>query len=160
MLDKTTFFNFVSSLLIIDKAGNAVQDIKSASASPKSMFDKVSYKFPIPATGEPFKIKGLKEVIELWKEKDLYKSTRFAASTIKDTEQRLMNWIDLKAYKPSTNKVIADNYQDLKIGFKRMIEITKSDLVAWHAAITNAGSYQANRAMDDMWKFFSYFRNI
>ena len=32
------------ALSIIDKAGNAVQDIKSASASPKSMFDKVSYK--------------------------------------------------------------------------------------------------------------------
>tara|TARA_R100001480_G_scaffold484_2_gene1291 strand:- start:4760 stop:5653 length:894 start_codon:yes stop_codon:yes gene_type:complete len=67
-----------------------------------------------------------------------------------------MNWIDLKAYKPSTNKVIADNYQDLKIGFKRMIEITKSDLVAWHAAITKAGSYQANRAMDDMSVIFNF----
>ena len=61
-----------------------------------------------------------------------------------------MNWIDLKAYKPSTNKIIAANYNDLKIGSKRMIEITKSDLTAWHAAITKAGSYQANRCMDDM----------
>ena len=67
-----------------------------------------------------------------------------------------MNWIDLKAYKPSTNKVIADNYSDLKIGFKRMVEITKSDLTAWHAAISKAGSYQANRCMDDMSIIFNW----
>ena len=131
----------------IDSARSLVDDFKHAiklGQDPKSVLE------------ERRKAKTLKEVIELWKEKDLYKSTRFAASTIKDTEQRLMNWIDLKAYKPSTNKVIADNYQDLKIGFKRMIEITKSDLVAWHAAITKAGSYQANRAMDDMSVIFNF----
>ena len=32
------------ALSIIDKAGSAVQDMKSASASPRSIFDKVSYK--------------------------------------------------------------------------------------------------------------------
>ena len=36
-----------------------------------------------------------------------------------------------------------------------MIEITKSDLVAC-AAITKAGSYQANRAMDDMSVIFNF----
>ena len=37
-----------------------------------------------------------------------------------------------------------------------MIEITKSDLTAWHAAITKAGSYQANRCMDDMSIIFNW----
>ena len=102
------------------------------------------------------KAKTLLEVVEQWKEKDLYKSTRFAASTIKDTEQRLRNWIHLKAYKASTNKVIAANYSDLKIGFKKMVDITKSDLSAWHAAISKAGTYQANRTLDDMSIIFNW----
>ena len=131
----------------VDSARSLVDDLKHAiklGQDPRSVLE------------ERRKAKTLSEVIDLWKEKDLYKSTRFAASTIKDTEQRLMNWIDLKAYKPSTNKIIAANYNDLKIGSKRMIEITKSDLTAWHAAITKAGSYQANRCMDDMSIIFNW----
>ena len=31
-----------------------------------------------------------------------------------------------------------------------MVEITKSDLTAWHAAISKATHIQANRCMDDM----------
>ena len=131
----------------VDAARSLTDDLKIAiklGKDPKSIIE------------ERRKAKTLRDVIAAWKEKDLYKSTRFAASTIKDTEQRLMNWIDLKAYKPSTNKVIADNYSDLKIGFKRMVEITKSDLTAWHAAISKAGSYQANRCMDDMSIIFNW----
>ena len=37
-----------------------------------------------------------------------------------------------------------------------MVEITKSDLSAWHAAISKAGSYQANRCMDDMSIIFNW----
>ena len=131
----------------VDSARSLVDDLKHAiklGQDPKSVIK------------ERRKSKTLLEVVELWKEKDLYKSTRFAASTIKDTEQRLRNWIHLKAYKASTNKVIAANYADLKIGFKKMVEITKSDLSAWHAAISKAGTYQANRTLDDMSIIFNW----
>ena len=131
----------------VDAARSLVDDLKHAiklGQDPKSVIE------------ERRKSKTLLEVVEQWKEKDLYKSTRFAASTIKDTEQRLRNWIHLKAYKASTNKVIAANYSDLKIGFKKMVEITKSDLSAWHAAISKAGTYQANRTLDDMSIIFNW----
>ena len=131
----------------VDTARALVEDLKHAiklGQDPKAVLE------------ERRKAKTLLEVVEQWKEKDLYKSTRFAASTIKDTEQRLRNWIHLKAYKASTNKVIAANYSDLKIGFKKMVEITKSDLSAWHAAISKAGTYQANRTLDDMSIIFNW----
>ena len=94
----------------VDSARSLVDDLKHAiklGRDPKSVIK------------ERRKSKTLLEVVELWKEKDLYKSTRFAASTIKDTEQRLRNWIHLKAYKASTNKVIAANYADLKLDLRR-----------------------------------------
>ena len=102
------------------------------------------------------KAKTLIEVIGQWKEKVLHTSTRFAASTIEDTEQRFKNWIDLEAYKPTTNRIILNYRKDLSIGSKRMIEITKDDLVAWHAAISKAGKYQANRCIDDIKVVFEW----
>ena len=131
----------------VDTARSLVEDLKHAiklGQDPRTVLE------------ERRKAKTLLEVVELWKEKDLFKSTRFAASTAKNTEQRLRNWISLKAYKASTNKVIAANYADLKIGFKKMVEITKSDLSAWHAAISKAGTYQANRTLDDMSIIFNW----
>jgi len=44
LLDKTTLFNFFSSLSIIGNTGKAVQDTKSASASFKSILESTSYK--------------------------------------------------------------------------------------------------------------------
>ena len=39
--EKTILFNFFSSLLIKSRAGNAVQEINSASESSRSRFDKI-----------------------------------------------------------------------------------------------------------------------
>ena len=37
-----------------------------------------------------------------------------------------------------------------------MVEITKDDLVAYHAAITKAGTYQANRVIEDLRLIFKW----
>ena len=102
------------------------------------------------------KAKTLNQVVDNWKESVLNKSTRFAASTIKDTEQRLKNWIALSAIHPKTNAVIYKFKRDLDIGCKKMVEISKDDLIAWHAAVTVAGPYQANRTVDDLKVIFKW----
>jgi integrase len=111
---------------------------------------------PRSVIAERMKAKTLNQVISSWKEMVLHKSTRFAASSIKNTEQRLMNWISLKAYKPATNKVILNFKKDLDIGSMKMVEINKDHLVAWHAAVTVAGPYQANRTVDDLKVIFKW----
>lgn len=131
----------------VDAARSLVDDLKHAiklGQDPKTIIL------------ERQKAKTLFEVIEQWKEKVLHTSTRFAASTIEDTEQRFKNWIYLEAYKPQTNRIILNYRKDLSIGSKRMIEITKDDLVAWHAAISKAGTYQANRCIDDIKVVFEW----
>jgi len=100
--------------------------------------------------------KTLSEVIAEWKEKVLYKSVRHKASTTGDIENRFKCWIDLNSVHPTTNQIILKYRSDLNIGTKRMIEITKDELVAWHAAISKAGPYQANRIVDDLKVVFKW----
>ena len=131
----------------VEAARSLVDDLKHAiklGKDPKSIIK------------ERQKAKRLFEVIEQWKDKVLHTSTRYAAKTIEDTEQRFKNWIDLEAYKPQTNRIILNYKKDLSIGAKRMVEITKDDLVAWHAAISKAGTYQANRCIDDIKVVFEW----
>ena len=131
----------------IDTARSLVDELKHAitlGRDPKSVIT------------ERMKAETLNQVIDQWKQKVLHKSTRFAASTILDTEQRLKNWIDLNAMAPATNKIILDNRKDLNIAPLKMVEITKDHLIAWHAAVTKTGPYQANRCMDDMSIIFNW----
>ena len=100
--------------------------------------------------------KTLSGVYEEWKEKVLYKSVRHKASTIRDIENRFKCWLDLNSVHPRTNQIILKYRSDLNIGTKRMVEITKDDLVAWHAAISKAGPYQANRIVDDLKVIFKW----
>ena len=100
--------------------------------------------------------KTLSEVIAEWKEKELYKSVRYKQSTIDDIENRFKCWIDLSSVNPKTNQCILKYRSDLNIGAKKMVEITKDDLVAWHAAISKAGPYQANRIVDDLKVVFKW----
>ena len=131
----------------VDAARSLVDELKHAitlGRDPKSVIT------------ERMKAETLNQVIDQWKQKVLHKSTRFAASTILDTEQRLKNWIDLNAMAPATNKIILDNRKDLNIAPLKMIEITKDHLIAWHAAVTKTGPYQANRCMDDLKVIFKW----
>jgi len=86
----------------------------------------------------------------------LFKSARFATKSIKDTEQRIKNWIHLSAIHPKTNKIIFNNRKDLNIGAKKMVEITKDDLIAWHAAVSLTGEPQGNRCVDDLKVIFKW----
>ena len=131
----------------VDAARSLVNELKHAiklGRDPKSVI------------AERLKAKTLSKVVDTWKQTVLNKSTRFAASTIKDTEQRLKNWIDLSAIHPKTNAVIYKFKKDLDIGSKKMVEISKDDLIAWHAAVTVAGPYQANRTVDDLKVIFKW----
>jgi len=131
----------------VDAARSLVESLKTGIALGKD---------PKSVIAERMKAKTLNQVVDNWKESVLNKSTRFAASTIKDTEQRLKNWIALSAIHPKTNAVIYKFKRDLDIGCKKMVEISKDDLIAWHAAVTVAGPYQANRTVDDLKVIFKW----
>ena len=131
----------------VDAARSLVESLKTGIAlgqDPKSLI------------ADRLKAKTFNQVKNSWIEKVLHKSARFAQSTIKNTEQRLKNWVDLEALHPKTNKVISNHRKDLDMGSMRMIEITKDHLVAWHAAVTVAGPYQANRTVDDLKVIFKW----
>ena len=131
----------------VDAARSLVEDLKQAiklGRDPRAVIE------------ERKKAKRLSDVIGVWKEKVLHKSTRFKQSTIDDVESRLKIWMDLNSVHPKTNRVILNNKTDLNIGSKRMVEITKDDLVAYHAAISKSGKYQANRVMDDLSVIFRW----
>jgi len=131
----------------IDAARSLVEDLKQAiklGRDPKTIIEARR------------NAKTLSEVIAEWKEKVLYKSVRHKASTTRDIENRFKCWIDLNSVHPTTNQIILKYRSDLNIGAKKMIEITKDDLVAWHAAISKAGPYQANRIVDDLKVIFKW----
>ena len=131
----------------VDAARSLVEDLKQAiklGRDPKSVIE------------ERRKAITLSQAIELWKQKILYKSTRYKQSTIDDIESRFKIWIDLNSIHPNTNRVILNNRSDLNIGSKRMIEISKDDLIAYHAAISKSGKYQANRIVDDLEVVFKW----
>jgi len=131
----------------VDAARSLVDDLKHAitlGQDPKSVI------------AERMKAKTLGQVVDQWKKNVLHKAARFAPKSIIDTEQRLTNWIDLSAISPTTNAVILKYRSDLNIRIKKMVEITKDDLIAWHAAITHAGPYQANRIVDDLKVIFKW----
>ena len=134
----------------IDAARSLVEDLKQAiklGKDPKTVIE------------ERRNAKTLSEVIAEWKEKVLYKSVRHKASTTGDIENRFKCWIDLKSVHPKTNQIILKYRSDLNIGAKKMVEITKDDLVAWHAAVSKAGDgkgYQANRIVDDLKVIFKW----
>jgi len=131
----------------VDAARSLVEDLKQAiklGKDPKSVIE------------ERRKAKTLSAAIALWKEKILYKATRYKQSTIEDIENRFKNWINLNSIHPRTNRVILNNRSDLNIGVKKMVEISKDDLVAYHAAVSKSGKYQANRIMDDLKVIFKW----
>lgn len=131
----------------VDAARSLVEDLKQAiklGQDPKTVIE------------ERRNAKTLSEVITEWKQKELYKSVRYKASTTGDIENRFKCWIDLSSVHPTTNQIILKYRSDLNIGAKKMIEITKDDLVAWHAAISKAGPYQANRIVDDLKVVFKW----
>ena len=128
----------------VDAARRLTEDLKHAiklGKDPKSILE------------ERKAAKTLNEVIALWKEKILYKTNPPSKA---DIEQRLKNWIDLEAYDPGLIKVILNNKKDLSIGSRKMVDLTKTDLIAWHAAISKRGKYQANRCVDDLSTIFSW----
>jgi integrase len=131
----------------VEAARSLVEDLKQAiklGRDPKTVIE------------ERRKAKTLSAAIALWKEKILYKATRYKQSTIDDVDNRFKNWIDLNSIHPKTNRVILNNRSDLNIGTKRMVEITKDDLIAYHAAISKSGKYQANRIIDDLKVIFKW----
>ena len=131
----------------VDAARSLVDDLKHAiklGKDPRSVIE------------ERRKAKTLSAAIALWKEKILYKATRYKQSTIEDIENRFKNWINLNSIHPRTNRVILNNRSDLNIGVKKMVEITKDDLIAYHAAVSKSGKYQANRIMDDLKVIFKW----
>jgi len=131
----------------VDAARSLVEDLKQAiklGRDPKTVIE------------ERRKAKTLSETIKLWKGKILYKATRYKQSTIDDVDNRFKNWIDLNSVHPKTNRVILNNRSDLNIGTKRMVEITKDDLIAYHAAVSKSGKYQANRIIDDLKVIFKW----
>ena len=133
--------------MTVDIARSLVDDLKHAiklGRDPKAVLE------------ERKKAKKLSEVVEQWKMNVLHKAARFKAKTIKDTENRLKVWIDLESFNPRTNKVILNNRSDLNIGDMKMIDITKTHLLAWHAGITKAGEYQGNRCVDDLKVIFKW----
>ena len=111
---------------------------------------------PKSVIAERMKAKTLGQVVDQWRKNVLHKAARFAPKSIEDTDQRLKNWIDLSAIHPATNAVILKYRSDLNIRTKKMVEISKDDLIAWHAAITKAGPYQANRIVDDLKVIFKW----
>jgi integrase len=131
----------------VDAARKLVDDLKHAiklGQDPKSVI------------AERMRAKTLNQVVDEWKNKVLFKSARFATSTVRDTEQRLKNWIHLSAISPKTNKIIFNNRKDLNIGAMKMVEITKDDLIAWHAAVSKTGEPQGNRCVDDLKVIFKW----
>ena len=131
----------------VDAARSLVEDLKQAiklGQDPRTIIE------------ERRNAKTLSEVITEWKQKELYKSVRYKASTTGDIENRFKCWIDLSSVHPTTNQIILKYRSDLNIGAKKMVEITKDDLVAWHAAISKAGPYQANRIVDDLKVVFKW----
>lgn len=131
----------------VDAARSLVEDLKLAiklGQDPKSIIE------------ERRKAKTLIQAIDHWKKDVLHKAARFSESSIKNTEQGLKNWIYLEAIYPRTNRIILNNKSDLDIGNKRMVEITKGDLIAWHAAVTKSGDYIANRVMDNLNVIFKW----
>jgi integrase len=131
----------------VDAARSLVEDLKLAiklGQDPRSIIE------------ERRKAKTLIQAIDHWKKDVLHKAARFSESSIKNTEQGLKNWIYLEAIYPRTNRIILNNKSDLDIGNKRMVEITKGDLIAWHAAVTKSGDYIANRVMDDLNVIFKW----
>ena len=131
----------------VDAARSLVEDLKQAiklGQDPRTIIEARR------------NVKTLSEVITEWKQKELYKSVRYKASTTGDIENRFKRWIDLSSVHPTTNQIILKYRSDLNIGAKKMVEITKDDLVAWHAAISKAGPYQANRIVDDLKVVFKW----
>ena len=131
----------------VEAARSLVEDLKQAiklGRDPKTVIE------------ERRKAKTLSAAIAIWKEKILHKATRYKQSTIEDIENRFKNWIDLNSVHPRTNRVILNNKSDLSIGNKKMIEITKDDLIAYHAAVSKSGKYQANRIIDDFKVIFKW----
>ena len=88
----------------VDAARSLVDDLKHAiklGKDPKTVIE------------ERRKAKTLTVAIKLWKEKILYKATRYKQSTIEDIENRFKNWINLNSIHPRTNRVILNNRSDL-----------------------------------------------
>ena len=131
----------------VDAARSLVEDLKQAIKLGRD---------PKTAIEERRKAKTLSAAIALWKEKILHKAARYKQSTIEDIENRFKNWIDLNSVHPRTNRVILNNKSDLNIGTKKMVEINKDDLIAYHAAVSKSGKYQANRIMDDLKVIFKW----
>ena len=124
----------------VDAARSLVEDLKQAiklGQDPRTIIE------------ERRNAKTLSEVIAEWKEKELYKSVRYKQSTIDDIENRFKCWIDLSSVHPKTNQCILKYRSDLNIGAKKMVEITKDDLVAWHAAISKACLLYTSDAADE-----------
>ena len=131
----------------VDAARSLVESLKTGIAlgqDPKSVI------------AARMKAKTLQQVVDSWRENVLHKSARFATSTIKDTDQRLKNWVALSAIHPKTNAVIFKFKKDLDIGSMKMVEINKDHLIAWHAAVSAAGPSQANRTVDDLKVIFKW----
>jgi integrase len=131
----------------IDAARSLVEDLKQAiklGRDPKTVIE------------ERRNAKTLFEVAELWTNTVLDKSARFKQSSIHNIKSRLKVWLRLESVHPKTNRIILNNRSDLNIGNKKMVEITKDDLVAYHAAISKAGRYQANRVIEDLRIIFKW----
>ena len=131
----------------IDAARSLVENLKLAiklGRDPRSVIEERS------------KAKTLIQVIDQWKKDVLNTAARFAVSSKKNTEQGLKNWIYLEAIHPRNNRIILNNKSDLNIGSMKMVEITKDDLIAWHAAVTKSGPYIANRVLDDLNLIFKW----
>tara|TARA_Y100000310_G_scaffold343067_1_gene448998 strand:- start:1062 stop:2435 length:1374 start_codon:yes stop_codon:yes gene_type:complete len=131
----------------VDAARSLVEELKQAiklGKDPKTIIE------------ERRKAKRLFEVVELWTNTVLDKSARFKQSSIDNIKNRLKVWLRLESVHPKTNRIILNNRSDLNIGNKKMIEITKDDLVAYHAAISKAGRYQANRVIEDLRIIFKW----
>ena len=131
----------------VDAARSLVEDLKQAiklGRDPKTVIE------------ERRNAKTLFEVAELWTDTVLDKSARYGQSDIDNIKSRLKIWLRLESVRPKTNRIILNNRSDLNIGNKKMVEITKDDLVAYHAAITKAGTYQANRVIEDLRIIFKW----
>ena len=131
----------------IDAARSLVEDLKQAiklGQDPKTVI------------AERRNAKKLFEVVELWTNTVLDKSARFKQSSIDNIKSRLKVWLRLEAVHPRTNRIILNNRSDLNIGNKKMVEITKDDLIAYHGAISKAGRYQANRVIEDLRIIFKW----
>ena len=131
----------------VDAARSLVEELKQAiklGQDPKTVI------------AERRNAKKLFEVVELWTNTVLNKSARFKQSSIDNIKSRLKVWLRLEAVHPRTNRIILTNRSDLNIGNKKMVEITKDDLTAYHGAISKAGRYQANRVIEDLRIIFKW----